>query len=116
MTLIMDGQIMYKNLKNRPGSKLALGRIKDLGLDRKRVFLPILIPKTSLGDRGSRRSEPNENLYYHSHSHGAILGLSWWNTSYLTKTLKNLLPRLKRSAIRLRRMPGMMQIRGNAIR
>jgi uncharacterized membrane protein YcaP (DUF421 family) len=43
VTLIMDGQIMYKNLK-KTGQDLnwLLGQIKNLGLDRKSVFFAYL--------------------------------------------------------------------------
>ncbi len=49
VTLIMDGQIMYKNLK-KTGRDLnwLLGRIKDLGLDRKRVFFAYLDTQNQL--------------------------------------------------------------------
>ena len=49
VTLIMDGQIMYKNLK-KTGRDLnwLLGRIKDLGLDRKSVFFAYLDTQNQL--------------------------------------------------------------------
>jgi uncharacterized membrane protein YcaP (DUF421 family) len=49
VTLIMDGQIMYKNLK-KAGQDLnwLLGQIKNLGLDRKSVFFAYLDTQNQL--------------------------------------------------------------------